>query len=383
MLMRGLDRERFTPHVICLDGEGSLIEDYRGAARTCKVLNRKGAFDRKALHTLTDDMRYLDPALVHTWLYIANLYGSVAAQRAGVSPLIASQRGLGIDPQHSWFKVKQMRLFNRLIARRADRLLVNAQAVANPMYEVGFTPEQTRVVYNGLDLEFKITTDQQDALRVELGLHPTDILLVAIARIDPKKDLETMLRAFAQVHNKEPRARLLIAGGGFPDYQKKLERLAQKLTIPDRVSFLGFRDDPQAILSLCDISLLSSLTEGLPNAILESMALGKPVVATSVGGVPELIADGVQGHLVPVGDHTQLADRICDLLNHPEHAKRMGRAGQEKARNQFSDRAMVQNTEAIYSELLQTNPSPDLSPHRGEEESPLRRSDHATTSSIS
>lgn len=356
MLMRGLDRTQFTPHVICLDGDGSLIDGYREAAETCRVLNRQRAFDREAIRTLTEEMKGLEPALVHTWLYIANLYGSVAARRAGISPLIVSQRGLGIDPQHSWLKVRQMRLFNRFIAHRADRLLVNARAVAKPMYDVGFTPEQTRVIYNGLNLDIEIKSEQQTALRAELGIQPTDILLAAIARIDPKKDLETMLHAFARVGKNESRARLLIAGGGFPEYQKKLEQLADRLNIRSCVSFLGFRNDPQAILSLCDISLLSSLTEGLPNAILESMALGKPVVATAVGGVPELIDDGVHGHLVPVGDHVQFANRICDLIANPERARRMGRAGQEKARCQFSDQTMVRNTENIYHELLGNPP---------------------------
>lgn len=187
MLMRGLDRTQFTPHVICLDGDGSLIDGYREAAETCRVLNRQRAFDREAIRTLTEEMKGLEPALVHTWLYIANLYGSVAARRAGISPLIVSQRGLGIDPQHSWLKVRQMRLFNRFIAHRADRLLVNARAVAKPMYDVGFTPEQTRVIYNGLNLDIEIKSEQQTALRAELGIQPTDILLAAIARIDPKK----------------------------------------------------------------------------------------------------------------------------------------------------------------------------------------------------
>lgn len=350
MLMQGLDRTRYRPHVVCLDGEGSLIDDYREAAESCLVLNRKKAFDLRALKTLCAHIKTLQPALVHTWLYIANLYGSVATRLSVDVPLIVSQRGLGIDPQHSTFKIWQMRIFNRLIAKLCDRLLVNAKAVTEPMYEVGYRPEKTQVIYNGLNLDIHITPQQQNDLRVELNIQPDETILAAIARIDPKKDLETMLRAFAIVHNQNNKTRLLIAGGGFPKYQKKLEKLAEELGIQNNVTFLGFRNDPQVILSICDISLLSSLTEGLPNAILESMALGKPVVATEVGGIPELITDGEHGYLVPSGDYEQFA---CSILNiNPERAQEMGLAGKEKAHQQFGQQAMVAHTAAVYDDLL-------------------------------
>lgn len=350
MLMQGLDRTHYRPHVVCLDGEGSLIDDYRDVAESCLVLNRKKAFDLRALKTLCTHIKTLQPALVHTWLYIANLYGSVATRLSVDVPLIVSQRGLGIDPQHNTFKIWQMRMFNRLIAKLSDRLLVNANAVTEPMYEVGYRPEKTQIIYNGLNLDIHITPQQQNDLREELNIQPDETILAAIARIDPKKDLETMLRAFAIVHKQNSKTRLLIAGGGFPKYQKKLEKLAEALDIQNNVMFLGFRNDPQVILSICDISLLSSLTEGLPNAILESMALGKPVVATEVGGIPELITDGEHGYLVPKGDYEQFA---CSILNiNPERAQEMGLAGKEKAHQQFGQQAMVEHTTAVYDDLL-------------------------------
>ena len=350
MLMQGMDRTRYCPHVVCLDGEGSLIDDYRAAAESCLILNRKKAFDRRALKTLCAHIKTLQPAVVHTWLYIANLYGSIATRWSIDAPLIVSQRGLGIDPQHTRFKIWQMRIFNRLIAKLCDRLLVNANAVTEPMYEVGYSPEKTQVIYNGLNLDLHITQQQQENLREELNIQPDETILAAIARIDPKKDLETMLRAFAIVHKQNDKTRLLIAGGGFPKYQQFLDQLAEELGIQNSVTFLGFRNDPQVILSICDISLLSSLTEGLPNAILESMALGKPVVATEVGGIPELITDGEHGYLVPKGDYEQFA---CSILNiNPERAQEMGLAAQEKAHQQFSSQAMVENTTAVYDDLL-------------------------------
>lgn len=350
MLMQGLDRTRYCPHVVCLDGGGSLLEAYQEAAESCVVIHRNKAFDLKALKALQDHIRHVQPAVIHTWLYIANLYGTIANRLSIHAPIIVSQRGLGIDPQHSKFKIWQMRLFNRLIAKMCDRLLVNAQAVTEPMFAVGYAPEKTQVIYNGIHLDIPISPQQQETLREELHIAPDDLILAAIARIDPKKDLETMLRAFAIVYNQNNKARLLIAGGGFPEYQKKLNQLAEQLGIEKRVSFLGFRNDPQVILSICDVSLLSSLTEGLPNAILESMALGKPVVATQVGGVPELITDGEHGYLVEKGDHEQFA---CSILNiNSERAHEMGQSAKEKAHQQFSRKAMTDTTTAVYDDLL-------------------------------
>lgn len=360
MLMQGLDRTRYRPHVVCLDGDGRLLEAYQEAAESCVVLNRQKAFDIATFKTLCTHIKTLQPSLVHTWLYIANLYGSVATRLSIDASLIVSQRGLGIDPQHSTFKIWQMRIFNRLIAKLSDRLLVNAQAVTQPMYAVGYAPEKTQVIYNGLNLDIQITPQQQNALRQELNIQPDEIILAAIARIDPKKDLETMLQAFAIVYQQNKKTRLLIAGGGFPDYQKKLNQMAKELGIQNNVTFLGFRTDPQVILSICHLSLLSSLTEGLPNAILESMALGKPVVATEVGGVPELITDGEHGYLVPKGDYEQFA---CSILNiNPKRAQEMGQAAKEKAHQQFSREAMVTNTTNTYNHLLGHPPIPMVSP---------------------
>jgi glycosyltransferase involved in cell wall biosynthesis len=350
MLMQGLDRRYYCPHVVCLDGDGSLLGGYQEASESCVVLNRKKAFDWRVLQTLRAHIQNLQPAIVHTWLYIANLYGSMATRTSTQVPVIVSQRGLGIDPQHSAFKIWQMRVLNRLIAKISDHLLVNAQAVTEPMYQVGFRPDKTQIIYNGLNLDIHITEQQKNNLRRELNIHPDETILAAIARTDPKKDLETMLRAFAIVHKQNPKTRLIIAGGGFPEYQKKLDHLAEQLNIQSHVNFLGFRNDPQVILSICDVSLLSSLTEGLPNAILESMALGKPVVATAVGGVPELITDGVHGYLVPKGDYEQFA---CSILNiNTDRAQEMGLAAKAKAHQQFSQQAMIDTTTQVYDQIL-------------------------------
>ena len=382
MLMRGLDRSRFRPYVVCLDGPGSLLLDYEEAAERVYVLDRRRAFDIGALAELIRVIRLIRPEIVHTWLYIANLYGGWAARLAGAPALIVSQRGLGIDPQHTRLKTGQMRIFNLLIAQFSDRLLVNAEAVARPMGRAGFAPERTRVIYNGLEPLPHITEAKRRALRWEFQVRDDQILLGSIARIDPKKDLGTMLRAIALVVQKHLHVRLLIVGGGFSHYQKELERLAQNLGIQKHVEFLGFRSDPLEILSLCRISLLSSVTEGLPNAILESMLLGKPVVATRVGGVPELIKDGVEGWLVPSRDPDQFADRILYLIENPDCAEQMGAAGHARALRDFTAEAMVRRTEAVYDELL-SDDGPRTTERRPETGDGLGETEHRSVGAAS
>ncbi len=335
-LIQGLDRRRYVPHVICLDGEGSLLPDYRRAARSVHVIGRRHLLDVRAMARTIECIRSINPTICHTYLYISNLFGGWAARLAGVPYVIAAQRGLGIDPQHSWLKRLEHWTMNILIGQFADARTVNARAVSDRAARFGWTDSE--VIHNGTETIQSPDNARQTALRAELGVGADQRLLGSIARLDPKKDLETMLRAFALILQKQPETVLLIIGGGFEDYGARLKNLSQGLGIADRVCFLGFRPDPQDVLALCEISLLSSITEGFPNAILESMFLGIPVVSTEVGGVPELIGDGEHGYLVRPGDYGEMARRVLELMANPPRASVMGDLGQIKARSRSDSR---------------------------------------------
>ena len=141
---------------------------------------------------------------------------------------------------------------------------------------------------------------------------------------------------------------LLIAGGGFDAYRRQLIEEAHRLGIIDHVRFLGFREDVADLIVLGDVSLLSSVTEGLPNAILESMLLARPVVSTLVGGVPELISHGIEGYLVPVGDAEALASRVLELVRNPVQREAMGIFGRARALGDFSVQTTVDRTTSVY-----------------------------------
>jgi glycosyltransferase involved in cell wall biosynthesis len=351
MLLEGLDRSRFRPHVFCLDGEGSLFTQFAGTCDSIHVIGRKHTIDLLALVRLIRLVRDIRPTIVHTWLHISNVYGGWAARLAGAPWVIASHRGLAKDPRHGLLTECQKRILNFFVSQFADKLVTNAQAVAQRMVSQGFRTHDTTVIYNGLRTP-DLSETELEQVRMSLHLDGQEILLGTISRIDPKKNLETMLEAVALVTHTLPQVRLLVVGGGSQDYQCRLEALAGSLGIASNVRFLGFRQDPLAIMSLCEVSLLSSVTEGLPNAILESMMLGKPVVATEVGGVPELITDGVEGFLVRPGDHQAFAARILCLLRDPTLARRMGDRGYAKAVDAFTPNAMLHNTQAVYLKLV-------------------------------
>ncbi len=351
MLLERLDRRVLRPHLICLEGEGRLLPEFTRLCDSVDIIGRRTTIDLAALAQIVRILQELRPAIVHTWLHIANVYGGWGARLAGVPVVIASHRGLAKDPSHGYLAECVKRALNFAVAQFSDRLIANAEAVARRMWDQGFAPHRTVVVYNGL-IDWQPSAEDRENARTSLRLVGDEVLVGTIARIDPKKDLETMLRAVALVARNIPTVRLLVLGGGYPGYLKRLKKLAGSLAIDDRVQFLDFRDDAHAVMSLCKISLLSSVTEGLPNAVLESMMLRKPIVSTCVGGVPELITDGCEGFLVRPGDHQMFADRISQLIQDSRLAGKMGEAGRRKVTSEFAPETMAGRTQAVYAEFL-------------------------------
>ena len=180
---------------------------------------------------------------------------------------------------------------------------------------------------------------------------PLDTPLVTVlSRLRQLKGIEYFLEAAAIVAPRFPRARFLIVGDG--PYRRKLEQFAARLGLGHRLTFMGFRLDIPSLLSEITISVLPSLSEGLPNALLESMAAGVPVVATRVGGTPELIEDGISGLLVPPRDPRALAGAVALLLANPELAENMGAAARQRVAQRFPMELAVRTTESLYQRLL-------------------------------
>jgi glycosyltransferase involved in cell wall biosynthesis len=213
---------------------------------------------------------------------------------------------------------------------------------------IGVPREKLRTIYNGIDVKTACCADDGVRVRHELGIPERTPVLGTIANLYPVKGHTFLLKAAAEVARAVPLAVWLLAGRG--RLLGELEDEARRLGIADQVRFLGFRDDAAALLQAVNVFILPSLSEGLPVAVLEAMAAGKPVVATDVGGNREVIVDGQTGFLVPPRDAGALAARTITLLTDKSLADRYGAEGQARVREEFSLERMVSAYEELYAE---------------------------------
>ena len=213
------------------------------------------------------------------------------------------------------------------------------------------------MIRNGLDLARFTPGSDASSLRRELGLPDGVPLIAMLSRLSRLKGVEDFLDAAATVAARFKEARFLVIGGNInPDgsgYRRELEERAARLGLQQRVLFTGFRLDVPRLLSAVTMSVLPSLSEGLSNTILESMAAGAPVVATRVGGSAEALEDGVDGLLVPPRDPAALSRAITWVLEHPEAARELGRRARARVAEEFSLQRMIRETECLYARLLE------------------------------
>ncbi len=242
---------------------------------------------------------------------------SLSARLARVRPLVMTVHGESTTAAPSWqFRAPVLDGVIACSTRIGERLRTE-----QPALDAG----RIVVVDNGVALPPPRSGDALAALRL-----PGHAIVACVARLDPVKDLGTLLTAIASL----PRAQLILVGDG-PD-RAALEARARELGIASRTNFLGFRADVNELLGAADVFALSSLTEGMSIAALEAMAAGLPVVATRVGGTPDVVEDGVTGILVPARDPGALAAALGPLLDDPARREALGGAGRERVRARFS-----------------------------------------------
>lgn len=283
--------------------------------------------------------------IVHTHLYRANTPGRIAAMLARVPVIIANEHNVD-----SWKNTAQRRM-DRMLARFTDRIIVVSRRVKEfYVEEVGIPEKKVEVIYNGVDLNrFEKKVDKQKKRR-ELGLPGDAPLVGTVGRLQPQKDHKTFLKASSLILKKFPRVRFLIVGGG--SLRKELEAFTKELGIEKNVHFLGERKDIEEILPLIDIFVLSSAREGFPITVLEAMAYGLPVVATKVGGNPELVKDRETGFLVSPEDSWLLAEKIMCLLKDRKLSRGLGERGRERIKS-FTIEKMLERTINLYNKLTE------------------------------
>jgi L-malate glycosyltransferase len=358
-LGNALDRSRFEQHFACLKRWGEFLEEIEASRRPVAEYRINCLYDHNALIQRYKFAQYLqrhDIHIVHTYGFYPNVFAIPAARLAGVPVIVASIRDTG----DLWTPMQQR--VQRFACRLADRIVVNAEAIKQRLVADGYPRERVTVIPNGISLS-RFAGNGSSRFRHELGLPPHAPLVTVLSRLNRMKGVEHFLEAAVIVGRRFPDARFLIVGEGRTmvdgqvvdsPYTKELERYAVRLGLGERAVFTGPRLDVPEILSEVAVSVLPSFSEGLSNTLLESMAAGVPVVATNVGGNPEVVEQGETGFLVPPRDTASLARAICLLLDDRERASRFGRAGRQRVARHFSIEKMVHDTEHLYLELLHT-----------------------------
>jgi glycosyltransferase involved in cell wall biosynthesis len=343
-----LDRTRFDVSLMCLQEDGPLRARYEAAGIPIVTLPLGGFASWRAVVQGVRFVRYLVAKrvdVVHSHDMYSNFFATLWARVASVPLVIASRRWWHTLP------ARRHRLTNAIGFRLAHRVLANSPAVGESLVkDERISREKVWVVPNFVDDHAFESMDaaRRATLLLELGVPPDAEVLGVIARLDPVKNHRLLLRAVASLVDRRLKVHLIIVGDG--PCRSALETEAQRLGIASHVHFAGSRPNVPNLHVLFDVSVLSSDSEGFPNTLLEAMAVGRPIVATRVGGTVDAVIDGGCGILVPAGDEAGLAIAIEDLLRDPDKRRDLGLAGRQRARELFHQSRVLERLEQLYIE---------------------------------
>ncbi len=335
----------------CLRAQGALLGRLQGSEVVLREFHPTGGLDTPAglyqLLRLSWFLRRAKFDIVHTHDLWSNLLGVPAARLAGVQAIVSSRRDLA---HLDWYQGKR-RVWLRRLQNLSGAVLANSTPIRDALIaEDGFAPEKLRVIHNGVDVEkFHASRDVRDQLFPGVG-DAKLIVLVGNMHSDVKGHPWLIASAPAVVR-EFPTTRFVLVGDG--EQRGSFEQQVAGLGLQRSFLFLGRRADIPEILACCDIAVLPSKAEGLPNAVLEYMAAGLPTVVSRVGGNAELVEDGVTGLLVAPEDSPALGAALLKFLHDPGLARRIGQSGHEFIIRNFSFERLVREVDALYTELLQ------------------------------
>ncbi|MBW2622770.1 MAG: glycosyltransferase [Deltaproteobacteria bacterium] len=360
LTVSGLNKERYEVVLVSgpsYDPEEDLDARTRQAGvkfLVCEHLARpiRPLADLKALWTMYRFMRQNRFDLVHTHTSKAGVIGRAAALLAGVPVIIHASHGHIYTGFYGPLFLRILLLIDRFQSRWTDRIITLTAKGLEEQVRMRIAPRSRfRVIPSGIDLaRFMHTTVSVEGKRAELGLPPIGPVLGMVAELDPRKGHAHLIEAMPAVLEAHPDARLLIVGQG--PLEHELRAMINALGLRDAIILTGHREDVPEILHLLDVFVLSSVNEGMGRVIVEAMACARPVVASDLMGIPELVEHGLTGYLFRPRDSHDLAGKIIDLLDNPEKAEKMGQRGRDKVYPRYDETVMVRAYEDLYREVL-------------------------------
>jgi glycosyltransferase involved in cell wall biosynthesis len=346
-----LNRECYDYEVAyLLPHKNDLVHEFQEAGIPVFCINGQNPYDPRSLFRMVKLLKERRIDLIHIHLPYTGIFGRIAARLANVEAIVYTEHNVidGYKPV--------TRLLDRLTYRFDKATITVSDSVRESVLRSKlFKPNNVVTVLNGVDTRkvnlsyFKETS----AVRESFGIPREDFVVGNIAHIRPLKGHRYLLQAAKIVIEDCPNTTFLIVGREKTrEAREALEAQATQLGIREKIIFTGFREDAIRILAACDLFVLSSLYEGLPVALLEAMALGKPPVVTAVGGIPEVVTDGVDGFLVQPRDYEGLANRIIALIRDGELRGQISGRAAKKIEEKFSLRDMIGRVEDIYNQVL-------------------------------
>lgn len=356
--MQGLPKDRFAVALACAPG-GELIDWVESQAMPVYRLNHMVW----AIHPLKDLLVIGELArlmrrgryhLVHTHNSKAGFVGRLAARLAGVPAIVHTVHGFAFHTHEPRWKQRFYRKLEQMAAGWCDKLIFISQPLVDwaKKEHIGQDGQGVKI-YSGIDLDAFRRQGDGLSLRVSLGLAADHLVIGEVAKLWKGKGHAALLQAVAALADDYPQLRLLLIGEG--GLRGSLQALAQQLGIANRVIFTGFRSDIPALTQILDIAVLPSLFEGMGRAVIEAQAAGKPVVASRVGGILDLIEDGHTGLLVEPGDIEALAEALRKLCADAVLRRQLGEAAQRSADGRFAVQTMNRQIIQVYDELLSRN----------------------------
>lgn len=344
--------ERIDSIVCCLDQPGAWADELVALGVPVVSLAREPGFHPALAVRLARVLKQRDIDIVHCHHYSPYVYGLLAAVLQPTVQLVFTEHGRLSDAAPS----RKRRFVNPLLSRWPGKLCAVSADLKNHMIAEGFPARRVGVTYNGIDPGQRPTAAERRAARESLGLPEGAFVVGTVGRLDPVKNLHLLLQTHAFLVSKHSHVRTVIVGDG--SERASLEAHAQSLGITDSITFAGYRADVRALLPAFDVYMNTSSYEGVSLTILEAMATALPVVATRVGGNPEVVIDQETGLLLP-SIARSLADAVGGLIHDERRRRVLGDAGRFRVKRHFSIARMVEEYASVY---LGTRPAANAAP---------------------
>ena len=346
-LTNGLAERAYEQRVYCLNDV--VDPDIRKRLASCGagvvVIGKKRLMTFWGIRTVFLELRRWQPQIVQTFLPVADVIGRTVAHIAGIPVIVSSIRARNIDKRCWQF------LLDRITLRWVDRVVFNSQhAITFSMQHEGVRAEQVVYIPNCVRVDPTGGAATQAEVRLQLRIPLEARVIGTVGRLYWQKGHRYLLSAFAKVLAAVPDVQLVVIGDG--PLRSQLEAEARRIGVIEQTWFLGERADAPALLAALDVYVQPSIYEGMPNSVMEAMAVGKPVIATQVDGIRELIAHGETGWLVEACNAEALAEQIIYALEHADEGARIGAAAARRMRSDFSVDRMVGAYDQLYRNLL-------------------------------